>query len=367
VLTVVATLLVFTIVVFVHEMGHFLIARWNGVRVETFSIGFGPQLIGFDDRYGTRWKFAAFPLGGYVKFFGDADPSSATAGDQEMTEEERRVSFHHKSVWQRIAIVVAGPAANLIFAIVVFSTIYAAFGQMATPPVVSDVVPGSAAEEAGLKTGDHILAVNGSEISRFEQLQHMIPLTNGAALELLLDRDGTVLTLVATPHIEEVTDSLGQVRRQAVLGIAASGSERDLVRLGPVEAVGAAFSQAYNLAEATVVGIQQMIAGERGTEDLGGPLRIAQISGQVAELGLDSLILWAAFLSVNLGLINLLPIPVLDGGHLVFYLIEAARGKPVGDRAQEFSFRIGLALIITLMVFVTWNDIVVQIKDFMGE
>lgn len=366
-LTVVAFLIVLSIVVFVHEMGHFLVARWNGVRVETFSIGFGPQLFGFDDRHGTRWRVAAIPLGGYVKFFGDADASSATNDGRPMTDEERAVSFHHKSVWQRIAIVVAGPAANLVFAVVVFAVVYGAIGQMATPPVVADVVPGSAAEEAGLQPGDRIVSVNGTEINRFEQLQHMIPLTNGAALDLIVERDGDRLPMVATPRIEEITDSLGQTREQAVLGITASTSQEDLVRLGPVEAVGAAFSQAYGLVEATAISVGQMVSGERGTEDLGGPIRIAQMSGQVAELGLVSLLLFTAFLSVNLGLINLLPIPVLDGGHLVFYLVEAVRGRPLGERTQEYSFRIGLALIIALMVFVTWNDIVQQINQFMAD
>jgi regulator of sigma E protease len=367
VLTVVAFLFVLTVVVFVHELGHYLVARWNGVRVETFSIGFGPQLFGFDDRHGTRWKVAAVPLGGYVKFFGDADASSATTDGREMTPEERAVSFHHKNVWQRIAIVFAGPAANLVFAIAVFAAVYAAFGQLATPPVVSDVVPGSAAEEAGLQPGDRIVAVDGTEINRFEQLQHLVPLTNGASLTLTVNRDGDILSLEATPRIEEITDSLGQVRRQAVLGITASTSQEDLVRLGPLEAIGAAFSQAYGLVEATAVSVGQMVTGERGTEDLGGPIRIAQMSGQVAELGMVSLLLFMAFLSVNLGLINLLPIPVLDGGHLVFYLVEAVRGRPLGERTQEYGFRIGLAFIITLMVFVTWNDIVQQVNQFMGD
>ncbi|KAA5604522.1 RIP metalloprotease RseP [Roseospira marina] len=346
-------------------MGHFLVARWNGVRVDVFSIGFGPELVGFNDRHGTRWKVSALPLGGFVKFFGDGDASSATAEEAELTDDEKKVAFHYKSVWQRIAIVFAGPAANLIFAIVVFAIIYAAFGQMATPPVIADVLPDSAAAEAGLEPGDRILAVDGHEIQRFEELQHLVPLSNGAALELSVQRDGQTLTLMATPHIQEVTDSLGETRKQAVLGISASSSEDDLVRLGPVDAVVAAFTQAYSLTEATVISVGQMIAGERGTEDLGGPLRIAEMSGQVAELGFVSLLLFTAFLSVNLGLINLLPIPVLDGGHLLFYGIEAVRGRPLNEQAQEYGFRVGLAIIVALMVFVTWNDIVREVHQFL--
>nr|WP_246423621.1 RIP metalloprotease RseP [Roseospira goensis] len=357
-MTVIAFLVVLTIVVFVHEMGHFLVARWNKVRVDVFSIGFGPELVGFNDRHGTRWKFAAIPLGGYVKFFGDSDASSATADGQDMTPAEKAVSFHHKSVWQRIAIVFAGPAANLVFAIAVFAAVYGAIGQAVTPPVVASVQPDSAAAEAGLEPGDRIVAVDGEPVQRFEDLQHRIPLTNGATLTLTVERGAETLTLTATPRIQEVEDALGEVRRQAVLGITASASEQDIVQLGPIEAVGTAFGQAYQLVEATVVTVGQMISGERGTEDLGGPVRIAQMSGQVAELGVISLLLFTAFLSVNLGLINLLPIPVLDGGHLVFYAIEAVRGEPLGERAQEYGFRLGLAFIVGLMVFVTWNDLV---------
>nr|WP_281354724.1 RIP metalloprotease RseP [Roseospira navarrensis] len=358
-------MIVFTVVVFVHEMGHFLVARWNGVRVEVFSIGFGPELFGFNDRYGTRWKVAALPLGGYVKFFGDADASSATTDSRDLTDEEKRVSFHHKSVWQRIAIVFAGPAANLIFAIMVFSAVYLTVGQMVTPPVVSEVMPDSAAEQAGLQSGDRIVAIDGREISRFEEIQHLVPLANGATMTLTVRRDGETLGLEVTPTIQEITDSFGETRKQAVLGITASTSEDDLIRLGPLDSVGAAFSQAYGLTEATVISIGQMISGERGTEDLGGPIRIAEMSGQVAELGVVSLILFTAFLSVNLGLINLLPIPVLDGGHLVFYGIEAVRGRPVNEQAQEYGFRLGLVIVVGLMIFVTWNDIVREVNQFL--
>lgn len=357
--TFIAFLVVLTLVVFVHELGHFLVARWNGVRVDVFSIGFGPRLFGVRDRHGTEWRFSAIPLGGYVKFFGDAGPSSARADDeQEMTPEERAVAFHYKSVWQRMAIVFAGPLANMVFSIVVFAGVYWGVGIMMTPPVVSSVQPDSAAAEAGIQEGDHILQVNGTPIERFEDIQHLIPLTNGESITITLRRNAETLTVTATPRVQTITDELGETRQQAVLGIAANASGQDLVRLGPVQAVGQAFEQAYKVVHATGVTVGQMIAGERGTEDLGGPVRIAQMSGQVAELGFVSLLLFSAFLSVNLGLINLLPVPVLDGGHLVFYAIEAVRGEPVGERAQEYGFRLGLVFLVGLMVFVTWNDLV---------
>lgn len=361
-MTIVSFLVILTLVVFVHEMGHFLVARWNGVRVEVFSIGFGPELLGFTDRRQTRWKLALLPLGGYVKFFGDSDASSSGADGREMTEAEKAVSFHHKSVWRRIAIVFAGPAANLVFALVVFTAVYAAIGQSVTPPVVDSVQPGSAAAEAGLQPGDRIIAVNGSDVERFEELQRLIPLSAGNPITLTVARDGETLTVTATPQMQEITDSLGETREVPVLGVTARTDGRDMVQLGPVEAVDRAFDEAYGLVHATVVSVGQMVTGQRGTDDLGGPVRIAEMSGQVAKLGVISMLLFAAFLSINLGLINLLPIPVLDGGHLLFYAIEAVRGAPVGERTQEYAFRLGLVLIVGLMVFVTSNDILRQIN-----
>ncbi len=356
--TIVAFLVVLTLVVFVHELGHYLVARLAGVRVEVFSIGFGPELTGFNDRHGTRWKLSAVPLGGYVKFFGDSDGTSATADDRALTEAEKAVSFHHKSVWRRIAVVVAGPAANVVFAVVVFAAVFATVGQMATPPVVDSVQPGSAAEDAGLRAGDRILTVNGRALERFEDLQRLVPLTNGSVITLTINRDGETLSLSARPRMETVTDSLGETREQAVLGVTATIDPEDRRRFGPVEALWEGVQQSWTVVETTAVSVAQMVAGDRGTEDLGGPVRIAQMSGQVAELGVISLLLFAAFLSVNLGIINLLPIPVLDGGHLMFYVVEAVRGEPVGETAQEYAFRVGLVVIVGLMVFVTANDVV---------
>lgn len=356
-------IVVISLVVFVHEMGHFLVARWCGVRVEVFSIGFGPELVGRDDRRGTRWKLSAIPLGGYVKFFGDADPSSGRADEAvALTEDEKRVSFHHKSVWSRIAIVFAGPAANFLFAIAVFAGIYGLVGQSVIPPMVADIQDDSAAAEAGVQAGDRVLAVNGRAMARFQDIQHMVTMTHGAPVSLTVLRDGQELTLNAQPRLTVVEDQFGETRQQAVLGIIADGSTQEIVRLGPTEAMVAAMAKTYDLVEITLVTVGQMIGGARGTEDLGGPLRIAQLSGHVAELGVISLLMFTAFLSTNLGLINLLPIPVLDGGHLAFYAVEAIRGRPLGETAQEYGFRLGLVVIVGLMVFVTWNDIVRMIK-----
>jgi len=354
-----AFIVVISVVVFVHEMGHFLVARWCGVRVEVFSIGFGPELFGRHDRRGTRWKVAAIPLGGFVKFFGDADASSGRADEAvPLTEEEKKVSFHHKSVWARIAIVFAGPATNFLFAIAIFAAVYGAFGQAMIPPVVADVQPDSAAAEAGILPGDRVVAVDGRRVTRFEEIQRLVPLAHGALMTITLERNGRDVSVEAQPRFQEVTDQFGQTLRQPVLGLVADGTTREVVRLGPVQAVAAAVAKTYGLVEGTLVTVGQMIGGERGTEELGGPLRIAQLSGQVAEMGLVSLLLFTAFLSTNLGLVNLFPIPVLDGGHLAFYAVEAIRGRPLDETAQEYGFRLGLAVIVGLMVFVTWNDIV---------
>ncbi len=356
-------IVVISLVVFVHEMGHFLVARWCGVRVEVFSVGFGPELLGRDDRRGTRWKLAAIPLGGYVKFFGDADASSGRADEKvEFTEDEKRVSFHHKSVWSRIAIVFAGPAANFLFAIVVFASVYGVVGQAAIPPVVADIQDGSAAAEAGIQAGDRVLTVNGRDTARFQDIQHLVTMAHGAPMTITVLRDGQELTVSARPRLEVIEDQFGETREQAVLGLIADGATQEIVRMGPAEAVVAAVVKTYDLVEVTLVTVGQMIRGERGTEDLGGPLRIAQLSGHVAEMGVISLLMLTAFLSVNLGLINLFPIPVLDGGHLAFYAFEAIRGRPLDETAQEYGFRLGLVVIVGLMVFVTWNDIVRMIK-----
>jgi regulator of sigma E protease len=358
-------LLVLTVLVFVHELGHYLIARRNGVRIEVFSIGFGPELFGWFDHAGTRWKFSAVPLGGYVKMFGDSDPSSSMgiARLGELTMAERQVSFHHKRLAQRAAIVGGGPLANFIFAIVVLALLFATYGQPFTPADVGQVQAGSAADKGGIKVGDTIVNIDGTTIDRFEDVQQIVRLNPGEPMKITVRRDGQPVTLNVTPARTEMTDRFGNRHEIGLLGIGRSGVE--YVKRNPIAAVGQAFSETWNLSTSTLQAMWQIVIGTRASDELGGPLRIAQMSGEVAEGGIVPLLWFMAVLSINLGLINLFPVPVLDGGHLLFYAAEAIRGKPLGQRAQEYGFRIGLALVLTLMVFATWNDLVhLRIVEF---
>jgi regulator of sigma E protease len=350
-------LIVLTVLVFVHELGHYLVARYNGVRVEVFSIGFGPELFGWNDRVGTRWKFSAVPLGGYVKMFGDADAASAPGASLErMTAEERAVSFHHKRLPQRAAIVAAGPVANFVFALVVLAALFATVGQPFTPADVGSVQPGSAAEQAGIKAGDVITAISGERIERFEDVQRIVRLNTGTPMTMVLKRGAQDVDITVTPRITAFTDRFGNQHKIGLLGIERSGV--NYIREDPFTAVWRAGQETVNLCTGTLQAVWQMILGMRTTDELGGPLRIAQMSGEVAQGGVVALLWFMAVLSVNLGLINLFPVPVLDGGHLLFYVAEAVRGRPLGQRAQEYGFRVGLALVLTLMVFATWNDLV---------
>jgi regulator of sigma E protease len=354
---IVSFLVVLTVLVFVHELGHYWVARRNGVRVDVFSIGFGPELFGWTDRAGTRWKVSAIPLGGYVKMYGDADPASTPdASVGEMTPEQRAVSFHHKRLGQRAAVVFAGPLANFLFAIVAFAGVYSIVGQPFTPPEVTNVMAGSAAERAGLQSGDRIIRINGAEIERFEQIQKIILLNLDRPIELVVLRDGRELQMAASPTFDETADARGNTVRTPRLGI--TGKKVEFVRHGPVESIWRGISETWVQTAGTVQALGQMITGRRQTDDLGGPLRIMEMSGEVAQGGPAAFIIFMAVLSVNLGLINLFPVPMLDGGHLLFYAIEALRGRPLGPRAQEYGFRIGLVLVFSLMIFATWNDLV---------
>jgi regulator of sigma E protease len=357
-LAIVAFLVVLTVLVFVHELGHYLVARRNGVRIEIFSIGFGPELFGWWDRAGTRWKFSAVPLGGYVKMFGDADAASMPGqGLPMMTQEERNVSFHHKRLGQRAAIVAAGPVANFIFAIVLFAGLFMTVGQPFTPADVGSVKEGSAADHAGIKTGDLIVSLDGRTIDRFEDVQQIVRNSPGVTMDIVVRRDGQDIPLQVTPQLTELTDNFGNRHKLGILGITRSGGV-EYVQQNPLTAVWQATAETWNVSVGTLQAVGQMIIGARTTDELGGPIRIAQMSGEVASIGLAALVGFMAVLSINLGLINLFPVPVLDGGHLLFYAAEAIRGRPLGQRAQEYGFRIGLALVLTLMVFATWNDIV---------
>jgi regulator of sigma E protease len=358
-------LIILTALVFVHEFGHFLIARWNRVRVEVFSIGFGPEVFGWWDRAGTRWKFSAIPLGGYVKMFGDSDASSGlpVPGLARLAPAEREVSFHYKRLGQRAAIVAAGPAANFLFAVAVLAILFTTYGQPFTPAEVGQVQPGSAAEQGGVRPGDVIRSIDGSTVHRFEDVQQIVRLNPGVPMSIVVSRDGQEQTLRVTPSRTELTDRFGNHYQIGLLGIARSGME--YVKRDPATAIIQAGSETWNLSVSTLKAIWQIIIGTRATDELGGPLRIAQMSGEVAQGGIVAILWFMAVLSINLGLINLFPVPVLDGGHLLFYAAEALRGRPLGQRAQEYGFRIGLALVLTLMVFATWNDLVhLRIVEF---
>ncbi len=453
-------LVVLTILVFVHEMGHYLVARWNGMRVEIFSIGFGPEIKGWNDSTGTRWKFCWIPFGGYVKFFGDSDGASRPDDEtlQELSEAERTVSFHHKRLGQRAAVVAAGPIANFIYAILVLTAMYMVFGQRVTPAEIGRVVDRGAGQSAGFQEGDVVLAIDGKSIHRFEQLEQAVFLNPETLLAFRIERRAQELTISATPRLVAKADRQGIMHKFGDLGLwpanpaiigkvyedspaaeagarpgdriiaidgkavdnferlqdivavskgrrlaitvlrddrevrlhmaarrdvatAAEGSgatkerwligilraQREPVRLSPGNAVVQAVRTCYDMLVQTLAYVGQMISGRRGTEDLGGPIRIAHASGQAAQVGVEQLIMLSVLLSLNLGMINLFPIPILDGGHLLFYGFEAILRRPLTERTQDFAFRIGLALVLTLTVFATWNDLVnLRVVEFIA-
>ncbi len=357
-------LVILTVLVFVHEMGHFLVARRNGVRVEVFSIGFGREVFGWTDRAKTRWKFSLIPLGGYIKMFGDANAASQPSGEiAELTEEEQAVSFHTKRLSQRSWIVVAGPLANFLFAWILLVGLFLTVGQRFTPPDVGTVMPDSAAEAAGILPGDRVVALDGTTIERFEDLQRMVRPRPNVPLEIVVLRDGELVTMTVVPRLVELVNNFGMRQKIGRLGISRGGVE--FLQHGIVEALWRAGDEIYFVSVATLEAIGEIIIGARGADELGGPLRIAQMSGLVAEAGLVPTLHFMVLLSVTLGLINLFPIPMLDGGHLLYYAIEIVRGRPLGERAQEFGFRIGVALVFSLMLFVTVNDLIqLEVFDF---
>ncbi|MGP9810748.1 RIP metalloprotease RseP [Rhodopseudomonas sp. NSM] len=358
---VVPFLFVLTIVVFFHELGHFLVARWNGVRVLTFSLGFGPEIAGFNDRHGTRWKLSAIPLGGYVKFFGDESEASTPSSESlsKMSEAERSVSFHHKKVGPRAAIVVAGPLANFILAVVLFTFLFSVFGVPSTSARVDNIQPGSAAEAAGFKPGDVVVAIDGSAIQNFQEMQRTVSIEAGRELNFTVKRGSEIVELKATPELREIKDRFGNAQRLGILGISRSTAANEVTteRLNPPAAFWMGIKETWFVVDRTFSYIGGLFAGREAADQLGGPLRIAQISGQVATIGFTPLLHLAAVLSISIGLLNLFPVPLLDGGHLMFYAIEAVRGRPLSERAQEVGFRIGLGLVLMLMVFATYNDI----------
>lgn len=353
-------LFVLTIVVFFHELGHFLVGRWCGVQVDVFSLGFGPEVASFVDRKGTRWRLAAVPLGGYVKFHGDVNPASiqsetATAG---MDPAEKAVTFSAQSVIKRAAIVAAGPIANFILAVVIFSSTFYVQGKPVLLPRVEAVVPGSAAEKAGFMPGDYVLSIDGTPVQSFADMQRIVSASGNVPLTIQVERNSAPVTLTATPERKDVVGPFG-TSRIGVLGVSASSNPSDFKteRLNLPQAVSTAATETWFVIDRTASYIGGLFIGRETTAQISGPIRIAEVSGEVAKIGIGALLNLAAILSISIGLINLVPVPLLDGGHLMYFVFEAVRGRPMSEKAQEFGFRIGLAIVSMLMIFATYNDI----------
>lgn len=355
-------LFVLTLVIFVHEWGHYKVGRMCGVDVNVFSIGFGKELFGWTDKHGTRWRFAAVPLGGYVKFAGDANAASVPdpASVAGLSESERRKTLPGATVGRRAAIVAAGPVANFIFAIVVFAGVVMAYGRSEIAPRVDRVSPGGAAEQSGLMSGDLILSVNGNPMSNFEEIRRIVSINAENKLLFVVDRNTRKIELEVTPALVERRNPLG-VERLGVIGVTAAARPEDRreVSYGPLEALGYGARESWFIVTRTFDYLGKLVSGREKADQLSGVIHIAEVSGHVASTGgLVSLLTLAAVLSVSIGLMNLFPIPMLDGGHLVFYAYEAVFGKPLSERIQEYAFRVGISLMLGLMLFVTWNDIV---------
>ena len=349
------------ILVFVHEFGHFLVARLSGVQVTDFSIGFGKQLWGFTDKHNTKWKICAIPLGGYCQFLGDADAASSGSSEEvkELSEEDKKKAFPFQNPWKKLAIVLGGPGFNYLFAIIVFTLMFAFLGKFSFPPVVGEVVAGGAADKAGIVKADRILSINGHEVESFSEITTEISLTTGGVAEVKLDRAGEVMELSVPLEMMKV-EANGQTTDRPMLGIKSMNTmELDHERMSLPDAFVEACSETWRITEGTLRGVGQMITGKRGSEDLGGILRIAEMSGDISRKnGMLDFIAFMALLSINLGLINLFPIPVLDGGHVVIYLVEIVSRREINAKVKENLFKAGFALILALMIFATWNDFV---------
>ena len=354
-------LFVLTVVVFVHELGHFLVARWCGVKVQAFSIGFGREIWGFNDRYGTRWRLAWIPLGGYVKFVDDENGASVPSRDalQRMSADERQGAFQSKSLGQRAAIVAAGPIANFLLAITIFAGIFAIVGVQITLAKIDEVIADGPAARAGFQPGDIIVAIDGRRIQSFQEMQRIVSTSADQALKFDVERGGLRLTLTATPDRREHEDRFGNKIRIGVIGIRRTTQAQDMEfqRHGVLESIVLGVRETQFVISRTLGYLKDVVLGREAADQLGGPIRIAEVSGQVASNGFIPLLNLTAILSVSIGLLTLFPIPLLDGGHLLFYLMEAIRRKPLSERTQEIGFRIGLSLVLMLMIYATFNDL----------
>ena len=350
-------ILIITPVVFFHELGHFSVARAFGVRIETFSIGFGPAIVSWLDRKGTRWKISWIPLGGYVKFFGDLDAASTPdrKAAEAMSEADKRVAFPFKPLYQRALIVAAGPVANFVLAIAVLTAFFTAFGADIALARITEVIAKSPAQLAGFHVGDTIVDINGRHIDSFDDVAAFVSMRPGEKLDVTIDRAGKTQVLHVTPQLVSFKDRFGEMEKVGRLGI---GAETQFVHLGPVESFQEACHRTWLIVRTTLDLRTRLFASAAAVSQLHGPLGIAKLSAQVAAVSFLSLVQLAAFISVSIGLVNLFPIPLLDGGHLLYYGFEAVLGRPLGARAQDLGFRLGLAVMLGLMLLATWNDLV---------
>lgn len=362
-------LVALTILVFFHELGHFWVARLAKVRVEVFSVGFGAELFGWNDKAGTRWKIGVIPLGGYVKMFGQSDlPGDEDEDQPPLTDKEKAVSFQHKTLAQRTAIVAAGPIANFLLSVVLIAGLMATFGAARPYAGVGEMMPGSAAAEAGFKAGDRIVSIDGEAVEWFSDLVRIVSVQPEMLLKIKVRRGDDEFVLTATPKRHQQLGAEGKTVEIGLLGVRYDPQQMHYERQNPLMAVWLGIQQTASLTEKTLSFLGQVISGRQGTEGIGGPLRIVQYAGITFQSGIENFILFLAVLSINLGLINLFPIPILDGGHLLFFAVEAIRGRPLGPQAQEYGFRFGLILVLILMVFVTWNDLVqLRVFEFIKE
>ncbi|CAN7295773.1 RIP metalloprotease RseP [Brucella pseudogrignonensis] len=359
--TIIPFLFVLTVVVFVHEMGHYLVGRWCGIGASAFSIGFGPELIGFTDKHGTRWKLSAIPLGGYVKFLGDESATSSPVGvdNSNLSAEEQSRAFHTQPVWKRAATVFAGPAFNIILTVVIFSVFFALYGRQIADPLVAGVQPGSPAAEAGFEPGDRFVSVEGQKITTFSDVQRIVSGRSGDELDFTVERGGKMVDLKATPALVERTDPLGNKVKMGAIGVETTQAVGNFRRIeyGPLESVGQAIVETGHIISRTGEFFQRFAVGREDKCQLGGPVKIANMAGKAASQGFDWLIQLTAMLSIGIGLLNLFPLPPLDGGHLVFYAVEAIKGSPVSVGAQEIFYRVGFLVVMGFMGFVLFNDL----------
>lgn len=362
-------LVALTILVFFHELGHFWVARLAKVRVEVFSVGFGAELFGWNDKAGTRWKIGVIPLGGYVKMFGQSDlPGDEDEDRPPLTDKEKAVSFQHKTLAQRTAIVAAGPIANFLLSVVLIACLMATFGAARPYAGVGEMMPGSAAAEAGFEAGDRIVSIDGEAVEWFSDLVRIVSVQPEMLLKIKVRRGDDEFVLTATPKRHQQPGAERKTIEIGLLGVRYDPQQMHYERQNPLMAVWLGIQQTASLTEKTLSFLGQVISGRQGTEGIGGPLRIVQYAGITFQSGIENFILFLAVLSINLGLINLFPIPILDGGHLLFFAVEAIRGRPLGPQAQEYGFRFGLILVLILMVFVTWNDLVqLRVFEFIKE